>query len=72
MDISAEVRAECARQRISTRTLAQQANIPYSTMHRRLFANDNSWRLDDLQRVTTVLGLNVIELLCRANERCAA
>lgn len=71
MGITAEIRAEMAKQRISVKDLSEAINMPRTTLSTRL--NDHSpFGLDELEKVSEVLGVESWELLRRATKEKTA
>lgn len=63
--LAAEVRAEAARQRISTRGLAEKMSEPPSTVARKMRA-ETAMTLDEIEAFAKALGVTVVDLVARA------
>lgn len=61
--ISANVRAEIARGRMSHRSVSDQTGIAYSRLQRRL--RKGEWRVRELDRIAEVLGIDLGSLIRR-------
>lgn len=62
--VSAEIRAELGRQRMSQRQLAEKLGIHPTLVSRRLRdGKDRSWTLDELEQIASVLGVSVEQLI---------
>lgn len=65
--VSAEVRAEMAKRRVSVNALAEEVGIPVSTL-RRSVNGQRSFTLDELFAVLQALKTPVSELIARTEE----
>lgn len=74
MDISGNVRAECARAHRPQHQVASVAEIPSATWDRRMASGNGSgtgFTVAELLRVADALGIPVDRLFYRASERTA-
>jgi transcriptional regulator with XRE-family HTH domain len=62
--VAQELRAECARQKISGREIARRLGEHPMWVHRRL-AGDQELSIDDLARISAVLGLAPADLMTK-------
>ena len=66
MRVTAEIRAEMAKQRITIKDLSEQIGMPRTTLSARL--NDHShFDIGEFDRVSAALGIEPWELMRRAN-----
>lgn len=66
--IATELRAELGRQNRSRRWLAEQLGVPHNTLSRWV-GGETCPPLDELDRMCTALGLNVVEVMGAAKYR---
>lgn len=66
--VAAEVRAELARRRLTTRELAVGAGIALTTLRRRL-AGESAFTLDELAAIAGCFGIPLMTLLERAESQ---
>lgn len=69
--VAAELRAEMARQRMTTPRLAHAAGITTSTLRRRL-SGESSLTFDEVQTIADCLGINAMRLITTAAPDLAA
>lgn len=62
--VSAEIRAELARQRMSQRQLAEKLGIHPTLVSRRLRGGkDRSWTIAELEQIARILGVSIEQLI---------
>ena len=69
--VAEEIRAEMARQQITVDALSEQSGIPISTL-RRSVKGYRPFTINELFVITRLLGISVVEIIQRAEDRLAA
>lgn len=69
--VAEEVRAEMARQQITVDALSEQSGIPISTL-RRSVKGYRPFTINELFVITRLLGISVVKIIQRAEDRLAA
>lgn len=69
--VSEEIRAEMARQQITVDALSEQSGIPISTL-RRSVKGYRPFAINELFVITRLLGISVVEIIQRTEDRLSA
>lgn len=69
--VAEEIRAEMARQQITVDALSEKSGIPISTL-RRSVKGHRPFTINELFVITRLLGISVVEIIQRAEDRLAA
>lgn len=69
--VAEEIRAEMARQQTTVDALSEKSGIPISTL-RRSVKGHRPFTINELFVITRLLGISVVEIIQRAEDRLAA
>lgn len=69
--VAEEIRAEMARQQVTVDALSEKSGIPISTL-RRSVKGHRPFTINELFVITRLLGISVVEIIQRAEDRLAA